>query len=155
MRADATSPDWVYAFGNDRVVVVEQPLSYAWRDYLFTVKNAIETLETGLREITTPGEIASPTAEQDLDRDTGEVQLLTMDKNITITLSGGSDGQSMLVRCTQDLTGGRTLTLGVNININTAARERPTLSTGAEKSDLLMFHRIGTVWTYTGAILDV
>ena len=154
VQADATEADWVYAFGS-RVIVVQQPLSYAWEDFLFSVKNSIETLETGLREITTPNEISSPTAEQDSGRDDGEVALLTMDKNVTVTIQGGVDGQSLLLRCTQDATGGRTLTLGVNVGINTAARERPTLSIGAETVDLLMFHRKGTVWTYTGIIKDV
>ena len=154
VQADATSASWVYAFGS-RVVVVTQPLSYAWEDFLFGIKDSISTLEEGLREISSPHAITSPVAEQSLSRDDGEVQLLTMDKNVTITITGGFDGQSMLLRCTQDSTGGRTLTLGVSVGINIAARDRPVLSTGAEKVDLLMFHRKGQVWTYTGIILDV
>ena len=65
------------------------------------------------------------------------------------------DGQSLLLRCMQDATGGRTLTLGVSVGINVAARDRPVLSIGAEKVDLLMFHRKGAVWTYAGMIKDV
>ena len=154
IQADATSARWVYAFGS-RVVVVTQPLSYAWEDFLFGIKDSISTIEEGLREISSPNEIGVPTAEQDINRDDGEVQLLPLDKNVTITITGGFDGQSMLLRCTQDATGGRTLTLGISVGINTAARDRPVLSIGAEKVDLLMFHRKGTVWTYTGIIKDV
>ena len=99
--------------------------------------------------------ITSPAAEQNIDRDNAESQIMTMDKNVTITLSGGFPGQILMLQCVQDSTGSRTLTLGASVGINVAARTRPVLSTGAEKVDMLLFLRKGTVWTYVDTIQDV
>ena len=120
-----------------------------------TAQGAARTAQEGVDAINEKNSIASPAAEQDIDRDNGEVALMTMDKNTTITLSGGVNGDSLILRCTQDGTGSRILTLDVAVGINVAERERPTLSTDANKSDLLMFHRVGTVWQYVGIIKDV
>ena len=84
----------------------------------------------------------------------GVVGNLTLNRNVdTINLSGGVDGSTALLRATQDGTGSRTL--GLHTSIDRGGRAAPVLSTAANTTDLLLFHRIGTVWRYLGIIQDV
>ena len=83
--------------------------------------------------------------------DAGEVGTVTLAHNATFNLTGGSDGDSAMLRVTQDSSGSRTLTL--NSAILRGGRDAPTLSTTAANLDLLMFHKVGSVWHYVGAVL--
>ena len=118
-----------------------------------TALNTAETAQSGLGELTAVQTLVSA-AEVDFAVDDGFRAILTLGHNVTLAISGGQDGDFAVLRCVQDATGNRTLTLGVAIGVNTAARSRPMLSTGSGDVDLLMFARFGTVWQYVGIIND-
>lgn len=86
------------------------------------------------------------------DVDDGVVADLTLGHNVTLSMSGGKNGDTAMLRCIQDATGSRTLTLASAIV--RGGRDAPTLLTAASARDYLLFTRIGTVWTYLGIIQD-
>lgn len=81
----------------------------------------------------------------------GNIADLVAATNITLTISGGSDGDTALLRFQQDATGSRTLTLS---GIELGGRTAPTPATAASARTYLLFHRVGTAWTYLGVIAD-
>ena len=90
-------------------------------------------------------------AATEIDRDNGEIVDLTMNRNIVLQITGGANGDSLLVRATQDVTGSRTLTF----HADTEGRAAPTLTTAGESTDYLYFHREGTVWKFLGDRLNI
>ena len=80
----------------------------------------------------------------------GKVGTVILGGSRTVRLTGGTDGDTALLRVTQDATGSRTLTL--HSSIMRGGRDVPTLSTAASQTDLLLFHRIGTVWHFLGIV---
>jgi hypothetical protein len=78
---------------------------------------------------------------------------------VTLTASTGTianptnpvDGQAIKIRVRQDGTGGRTVSWGTAYDFGTAGA--PTLSTGANKVDILGFEYVGALskWCYLGA----
>ncbi len=63
---------------------------------------------------------------------------VTLTGNVTLALTGGSDGQRILVRIIQDGTGSRLLTLDTMVRLGTDVGS-VTLSTTASKTDYLGF----------------
>ena len=82
----------------------------------------------------------------------GTVADLTLGHNVTLTISGGVDGDTAMLRCLQDSTGSRTLTL--NSSIQRGGRDAPVLNTGGGERDYLLFTRVGSTWIYLGIIAD-
>lgn len=82
-----------------------------------------------------------------LSASVSDVASLTIAENFTFTMSGGSDGQTALLRVTQDSTGGRTIQFATGAGFKGTA---PTLSTGAGAIDVLAFHKIGNTWHFMG-----
>ena len=83
--------------------------------------------------------------------DDGAVIDLEMTMNVTLQLTGGDDGTSVLVRATQDATGSRTLAFHSSI----MGKDAPTLTTAAGKTDFLHFNRQGARWKFVSSVLDV
>ena len=84
--------------------------------------------------------------------DDGEVADLTLGHNVTLTIAGGDNGDTAMLRCLQDATGSRTLALASAIS--RGGRAAPTLRTAASERDYLLFTKIGTSWVYLGIISD-
>ena len=82
----------------------------------------------------------------------GAVADLTLGHNVTLNISGGQDGDTAMLRCLQDTTGSRTLTF--HSSIQRGGRDAPTLNTGRNQRDYLLFTRVGTTWIYLGIIAD-
>ena len=82
----------------------------------------------------------------------GAVADLTLGHNVTLNISGGEDGETAMLRCLQDGTGSRTLTL--HSSIQRGGRDAPTLNTGANDRDYLLFTKVGSTWIYLGIIAD-
>lgn len=80
----------------------------------------------------------------------GEIADVTLSHNTTLTVTGGRNGDTALLRVKQDGTGNRTLTLGAGLEFVSA----PSLSTAAGKTDLLMFNRIGATWKFVGIVQE-
>jgi len=75
-----------------------------------------------------------------LDASAYDVFELTLTGNITITLSGGTDGQRVVVRLTQDGTGSRTVTWDSSVAFGADITSAGALaSTGANKIDYFGF----------------
>ena len=90
-----------------------------------------------------------------LKREDGEIADLTLTGALTLNLdtAGGSEnGNTLLVRATQDATGGRVLTLHNSIVLD--GRSAPVLSTGANERDNLLFIKRGNAWVYLGIITN-
>lgn len=86
------------------------------------------------------------------DVDAGEQADLLLGHNTTLTLRGGYDGSTALLRVVQDATGSRTLAL--HAGVTRGGRAAPVLTTTAGKEDDLYFHRKGATWRYVGILKD-
>lgn len=72
---------------------------------------------------------------------------MTLTGPITINFSGGINGQKILLRLTQDATGGRVATWGTSIRLGTDI-DVATLSTAAGKTDYIGFVYNATATKY-------
>lgn len=90
-------------------------------------------------------------ATQDIDVSLQSAHDVTMPAgNVTLTVSGETDGQIFTVRILQDATGSRTVTWFSTIKW--AGGVAPTLTTTANKADTFIFRCTGTD-TYDGFIV--
>lgn len=80
--------------------------------------------------------IVPTAANVSINYDLGGTVALTMNRNVTLAITGGYDGAVLIVRATQDATGSRTLTYGTALDI----------STTANTTDAVAFYRLGTRW---------
>lgn len=77
----------------------------------------------------------------------GHTALLTLGHNVTLTISGGEDGDLAYLKAKQDATGSRTLTLHAGI-LRYKGAAAPALTTTARASDMLLFINDGGTWYY-------
>lgn len=100
----------------------------------------------GGRETVATNNAAGSTPTVDLAN--GNVQMITLTANASLTLTGASNGVacSLSLYLKQDGTGGKTLTWPASVKW--AGAIAPTLSTGANKVDLVVLETLdgGTTW---------
>ena len=85
------------------------------------------------------------------DMESGLTADLVLGHNATITPSNGANGDTAILRVTQDATGGRTLAFASAVERGGRTVE---LASGANKRTLIGLHRIGTTWHYESSIQD-
>lgn len=98
-------------------------------------KTEIEALQAAVI-LPKTADIASPGAHLELTPGADDLIIFTTSTDTTLDILPGTEGKSLLLRITQDATGGHTITLGTTISAGTSLPLWQA-STGANKTDYL------------------
>lgn len=106
---------------------------------------AVSVIDGGKETVAQPTASGANTA---ISLASGNVQLLTLNASTTISLTGATNGVacSLSLYCQQDGVGSRTITWPASVKWPNGVA--PTLSTGANKVDLIVLETLngGTLW---------
>jgi len=109
-----------------------------------TLTNKTLTKPTIDTDINPVHDLGTLTADTTINWNNGKIQKLVLGANITITFSNAVAGEKLILFITQDSTGNRTITW--DSNVKWEGGTAPTLTTTANKTDVIAFVSDGTYY---------